>query len=156
MISSLSLPTPLPILELEFDEGDYTGHGVASIFDTKTDDDQSLLLLHDDQEIYSPAADGHGDENLEIEDDSGIVITALECILWKNQEIPKGGESTGPMPSSSSRIEWTVLVGDSAGRVTLLDITDVSFFPPHLLFHVPPLIPSCPCPYLFRFLSVLV
>jgi hypothetical protein len=133
-----------------FDEGDYTGHGVASIFDTDTDGaalDQELL--------HSPEKDAFG---LEMEDDSGIVITALECVLWKSSESSppadkgtaaasagamaasigaasassstlNGNKPTPTASSSSSRIEWTVMVGDSVGRVTLLDITDVSPLP---------------------------
>lgn len=48
-------------------------------------------------------------------DDNGAQVVSLECVVWENVE------------GLNKRAEWTVLVGDSSGRVHLIDITDVSF-----------------------------
>jgi hypothetical protein len=47
-------------------------------------------------------------------DDNGVQIVAMECVVWENT-----------MAADGSRAEWTVLVGDSFGKVHLIDITDV-------------------------------
>ena len=59
--------------------------------------------------------------DIEDVDDSGVGLAALECVMWENNDFIN---AEGEM---SSRVEWTVVVGDMSGRVFLVDITDVRF-----------------------------
>ena len=58
------------------------------------------------------------DEDM-LEDESGVGVTSLQCVVWQNSEYQNYSEK------KAERVEWTCIVGDSVGRITLLDITDV-------------------------------
>lgn len=64
---------------------------------------------------------GAAEEEQEEVDDSGVGILAMECVVWDNQEY------INSQGVAENRIEWTVVVGDSSGRIHLIDITEVSF-----------------------------
>jgi hypothetical protein len=127
MIFQVEIPSPLLLSSFarhssisEFEEGDYNGNGLTSIFDSSVDEP-----MDDELDLSSP--EKLGEENFDLEDESGMAITSLECVLWKNNEFNHGATTGSPRKSNlpSTRIEWTIMVGDSAGRITLLDITDV-------------------------------
>ena len=113
----------------EFEDGNYNGNGSSSIFETS---DEPI----DELNVNSLEKIGDNPDDLEdfgIDDDSGISITCLDCVVWKNNDFQQLQKDTSPIKSGvNSRIEWTVIVGDSSGCVTLLDITDV--FIPHIIF----------------------
>jgi hypothetical protein len=115
----LSFPTA-SFIASEFEEGDYNGNGVTSIFDSSADEPTDELELNSPEKL---------EENFDLNDESGTAITSLECVLWKNNEFNQGATTGSPQKSNlpSTRIEWTIMVGDSAGRLTLLDITDVRY-----------------------------
>jgi hypothetical protein len=101
MISPVYLPTPRVLLTLRL-----------SVFSLS-------LSLADPSSNYDETTSFGEEPSVNIDDSHVAAISCLECVIWMNHEYQTSN-------GLQSRVEWTLIVGDTTGHICLQDITNVN------------------------------